>query len=131
MVAVAGANEKVFGITSVTGKHRMTASDVPVYGGYIAVEFTGTYASGDDSTFNAASAIASSRNNGLTATIRDAAWAAPGDEAGANLGADTVATDGTNVTSQLLQDDLSTERADGLMGTFNEPIVYYCTWTEA
>lgn len=135
MTAVAGANLKVYGFTTVNGPHTITSSNLKVMGCYIAAEYTGTYASGDDATFNAVTAIQAARRNGSTPVIRSACWAAPGLETVSavdnKVGANTVAVSSPNVTSQIIQTDLSTERANGAMGTFKEPIVYYVTFTEA
>jgi hypothetical protein len=135
MAAVAGANAQAFGFTTVNGKHLMTSSNVPVLGCYVSCEYTGTYASGDNATLAAGTAIQNARRNGKTVTLRSACWAAPALEtvSGSDnkLGAKTVAVSGGTLTSELTQTDISTERADGAMGTFKEPIVYYCTFTEA
>lgn len=135
MTAVAGANLKVYGFTTVNGPHTITSSNVRVMGCYIAAEFTGTYASGDDATFDARAAIIAARRNNKTPTIRSACWAAPGVETVS--GTDHVRAAGSctvsnpNVVAPILQTDISTERGDSAMGTFKEPIVFYVTFTEA
>lgn len=135
MAAVTGSNVKAWGFTTVNGPHRITSSNVKVMGCYVSAEFTGTYASADNATLDAATAIESARRHGANVTLRSACWAAPGLETVSNtdnkIGANTVAVSGDNVTCQLIQTDLSTERADGAMGTFKEPVVFYVTFTEA
>jgi hypothetical protein len=134
MAAVAGANAQAFGFTTVNGPHTMTTSLARVMGCYISCTYTGTYAGGDNATLAAKTAIETARRTGKAVTLRSACWAAPGLEtvSGSDnkIAAGTVAVSGANITSELLQNDISTEHADAAMGTWKEPIVYYVTFTE-
>jgi hypothetical protein len=94
-----------------------------LYGVYVPVTFTGTYASGDDAEFDPTTALESSQN-GKTYTVLQASQDAGfGREDG-----DIVhfAWDGTTITSNLvtgplLQEDHSTEHAYGLLGEYTDP----------
>ena len=89
----------------------------------VPVTFEGTYASGDDAEFDPTASLEKSRNDKMFTVLQ-----AKGDNWGREDG-DIVhfAWDGTApvsnlVTGPLLQEDHSTEHADGAMGTFTEPI---------
>lgn len=135
MAAVTNINTQVWGFTTVTGPHRMTSSSVQMYGCFLACAFSGTYASADNATIAAVTAIQAARRNGKTPTLRGATLAQVATETVSGtdnvVGAKTVAISSSNITLELTQTDLSTERADGAMGTFKEPLVLYVCFTEA
>jgi len=136
MAAVTNSNTQVHGFTTPAGPApAVTSSTVILMGCYLVTEFTGTYAAADNATIAAKTAIENARRNGKTVTIRDAALSSAAVEtlAGvdANLGAKTIATDGTAITLELTQNDLSTERADGAMGTFKAPLGLFVCFSEA
>lgn len=92
---------------------------------------SGTYAQADDANFTVAALIKSTRKDGKTVTIHQACPVGDGIENGSNIvaGACTVST-GT-ITFPLLQDDASTERANGAMSaTWQKPLTFCVSYFE-
>jgi len=135
MAAVTGTVVAVSGFTSGTGPSRhstISAAEWETFGCFVTVEYSDTgdtYASGDDATFDAAAAIQASMQDGRDVVPMGACFVSAGVENGAIVGAKTVAVSGDNVTSELTQEDLSTERDDGAMSaTWQKPITYFVSW---
>lgn len=131
MAAVTGTVQDAFGFITPIGP-RKTSANAVVESCYAVITFAGTYASADDATVTAAAIatkITSQRRDGKTVTVKQIAFAAPGDEAGALIFASHPTLSGTTFTTQLLQADNSTERADGAMGTWNSGVCFYVNYT--
>ncbi len=129
MAAVTGTVASVHGFSTPAGPKKTSGSKA-IECAIIEVTFAGTYASGDDaSTANVHTAIANARRDGKTIALISAGCVAPGDEAGALIGAKTVATSTNTMTCELTQADLSTERADGAMGAWNSGVMFAVMYT--
>lgn len=129
MAAVTGTVSSVFDFQSPIGPERTTAGAEIVHC-KILVTYTGTYAAADDSsTANVHTAIANSRQDGKTYALVSACWAGFGDEAGAKIGAKTVATSTNTMTATLTTADASTEHADGAMGAWHRGVCFAVTLT--
>lgn len=110
---------------------RRTSAGKPVECCFLTAIFGGTYAQTDNAQITAIPAVlqASMKNN-KTIEIVDACFVAPGDEAGSIVGAKSVAVSaGTTITLELTQGDLSTEHANGALGTFNVPLCFCVSYT--
>ena len=129
MAVVSGSNISVFAHTAPSGP-RFDSSNKSVFNCYIACEFTGTYAQGDNAAVAAVTtAIADSLRSGETIALLDAAFAAPGMESTTAIGAKTVAVSGTGLTMELTGADMSTEHANAALATFTRPMMFFVTYT--
>lgn len=133
MTIVTGTVMGVSGFTSGTGpslKHTISSDEWETEGCYVTVTYpTGTYAAADDSDFDAATAIEACKRDSKKVTLLGAVCVSAGNENGAVVigGACTVAS--SNIKCQLLQEDISTERADGAMSaTWNKPVTYFVAY---
>jgi hypothetical protein len=129
MTVVAGTVQDAFDFAEAQGP---SAAAVKVMTCKVNVIWpTGTYASGDDANFAAATKIAT-RRNGKTPTILQASPLSPGDENGTVIFAQACANAAGTVTCGLTQADLTTERANGAMSAvWNKPITFSVTFTES
>jgi hypothetical protein len=108
---------------------RFNGSNNQVMGCFLTATFSGTYDQGADSQIlTVTTAIQNKRRDGKTVTLLDAAFAAPGDEAGTVIGAKTLAVSGSGLTMELTQSDLSTEHSAAALGSFNVPIAFFVTF---
>lgn len=133
MAIVTGSVVGVSGFTSGTGpslKHTISSDEYETQGCFVSVEYaSGTYAAADDSDFDAATAIQNSTRDGKTVTLLGAVCVSAGDENGAAVfGGPCIVTSG-NIECPLLQEDLSTEHADGAMSaTWNKPVTFFVAY---
>jgi hypothetical protein len=90
---------------------------------FVSVTFpTGTYAAADDAEFDPTEALESSQN-GKTYTVLQAMGVTPGREDGDFVHFGPTGSITSNVVkAPLLQEDHSTEHADGAMGAWTDPI---------
>lgn len=130
MAAVIGTNIQAFGHTTPAGSQRKFSDGIALLTCFLTVgAFTGTYASADDATVDAKTAIQNSRRDGKAVTLYSACAVSPGKEAGVVVGMGPALTiSGTNIVGQLTQADGSTERANGAMGTFDEGLTLAVTY---
>lgn len=136
MAVVPGVVREVSDIRPVLGPslhHTISSVEYEILSCIVTVDYpTGTYASADDSNFNPQTAIQNSMRNGKTVTVLQACFASSGDENGSIVGAGACAVSANVVTNPLLQEDLSTEHADGSMSaTWNRPLGYCVTFRQA
>lgn len=128
MAVVTGTLVDVFGITTPTGPHRESGG-TNIYSAYITATFSGTYAQADNAQILAVDAsIQSALRDGRTVTLLDAAFAAPGDEAGTAIGAKTVAVSGSDLTMELTGADMTTEHAGAALGTMAYGVCFFVTF---
>jgi hypothetical protein len=136
MAVVSGTVNEAFGFSRAHGApptHTVSAAEQNIEHCYVGVTYeSGTYAAADNSNFSPATVIQNTRRNGKTVTILSAACVGAGDENGALIFGDACTVSANVVTNQLLQEDLSTERADGAMSaTWNRNVVYAVSYYQA
>lgn len=128
MAAVTGTVQSV-ALHSTPFGPKKDSSGNEVLACLVVVTFAGTYAAADDSsTASVNTAIANARRDGKTVTLIDACFCAPGSLAGSIVGANSTAVSGGTVTAQLTGSDLSTELANGALGTWDHGIGFYVTY---
>lgn len=128
MAVVNGSNVSVFGHTAPHGIRKDSSGNL-YYGCYVSANFTGTYAQADNAQIqNVHTAIAGSLRSNRTITLIDAAFAAPGNEAGAFLGAKTVAISTNDITFELTSGETTTEHANAAVGAMTEPLVLFVSY---
>lgn len=133
MAAVTKLAVSVFG-HSTPGGPKKFSDNKEILHCFVAATFQGTYASaGDANILLLTTEIANSRRDGKTIALLPGgtSFVAPGKEAGAVVGAKTVAVSGTGITCELTQADGTTEHADGVLGVFDEPVIFSVAYTEA
>lgn len=132
MATLSGSNIQVYGHTTSTGPIYDSAGKA-VWNCFLTCEFSGTYAQADNANILLVTdAIADSLRSGETIALLSAAFSSPGIEAtNTVLGAKTVAVSGTGLTLELTGADLSTERANGALGTMVRPLNFYVTYTRS
>ncbi len=135
MAVVAGVVKEAYNFVEEAGNSPVTNSgSTPskMLRCFVTVEYpTGTYASADDANFAPATLIQNERRNGKTVTIRQASFVSPGVENGTVLAAGACTVSAGTITHPLLQEDLSTERANGAMAAFDKPLTFCVSFTEA
>lgn len=129
MAVVTGTVQEVWGFQRPAGNsqhHTISAKEQELDCCFVSVIFDdGTYADADEAQFDPTTAIENSLRDGKTVAPLDAACVRAGVENGSIIGANTVTISSDNVKCRLLQEDLSTERADGAMSsTWTDPIVF-------
>ena len=129
MAVVTGTVQAVSGFTSGTGpslKSTISSDEYETECAFLTVTYpSGTYASADDSRFDAVTAIQNSRRDGKTVSLLGACFVSAGDENGAVIGAAACSVSTSYIVAGLTQEDLSTERADGAMSaTWNKPLTF-------
>ncbi len=131
MAVVSGT---VVGVTSIaTPAGPQTTSDgKEIKCCIIDVTFpTGTYASaGNAQVLLVGAAIQSFMRTGKTIAMVDCAFAQCGVEDALLVGAKTVAPSTQTLTCELTTADLSTEHADGAMGTWTSGVKFFVSYTE-
>jgi hypothetical protein len=134
MAVVVGTVQGVHGFTVIRGDQPALTdtSEYQIVGCFVDVTWpSGTYAQADDANFAAATAIAAARRNGKTPSVLQAAFADCGKENGSLVGADACTNSAGTVTCALLQEDLSTERANGAMSsTWQRPVTFFVSFKE-
>jgi hypothetical protein len=129
MAVVTGTVQEVWGFQRPAGNslhHTISSKEQELECCFVSVTFeSGTYADADEAQFDPTTAIENSKRDGKTVAPLDSCCVRAGDENGSIVGASNVTISSDNVKCRLLQEDLSTERADGAMSsTWNEPIVF-------
>lgn len=134
MAVVSGTVKRAYGFTTVRNDQVSTTdtSEYVVWGCFVDVTWpSGTYAQADDANFAPATVIAATRRNGKTPTILQAAFADAGNENGAIVGAGACTVTTGTVLCPLLQEDLTTEHANGAMSaTWNRAVTFYVSFKE-
>jgi len=133
MAAVTGTVQGVAGFTSGTGpspKHTISSDEYETEGAFVTVTFpAGTYAAADDAVFDAATAIQNSKRDGKTVTCLGGVFVSAGLENGTVVGAGACTISSGNIKCPLLQEDLSTEHADGAMNaTWTRPLTFFVAY---
>lgn len=130
MAILSGTILAVHGLTTSTGPAEDSAAK-RVYNCHVVAEFSGTYAQADDAQILAVpTAIQDSLRSGGTVALLDAAFAQAGIEGTSTvIGAKTVAVSGANITLELTGGDLSTEHANGALGTMARPLDFFVSYT--
>lgn len=128
MAVVTGTVAQPFGFQTPAGpslNHTISSVEYETFCAFVPVTWvSGTYASGDNANFNPAAMLETTRD-GKTVTVLQACCVQAGQENGAIIGADACTVSANVVTCQLLQENLSTERADGSMSaTWERPVVF-------
>lgn len=133
MATVEGVVQGVAGFTAGTGpslKHTISSDEYETEGAFVTVTWpSGTYAQADDASFDAATAIQNAKRDGKTVTLLGAVFVSAGDENGAVIGAGPCTVSTGDILCGLLQEDLSTERANGAMSaTWNKPLTFFVAY---
>lgn len=133
MAAVPGTITGIHGITSPKGDFSQNGSGLPILGAFIDFTVTGTYVQGGSggwSITGVPTALQGFLHNGKTIVILQAAFACPGDEQGTLIGSGQVTVSGSTLSGLLLQPDMATEHAAGVLGTIDIPITLFISYTE-
>lgn len=133
MAITVGTALDAFGFTKPTGPSEastISSTETETESCYITVDYTGTYASGDDSTFNPLAVIQAHKRDGKTPVILGAVFCSAGlDSAGVIYGAGpTTAIVAGLITAPLTAEDLTTERADGAITAGDRPVCWLVTY---
>lgn len=133
MAVVTGTVHDAWGFQRPAGNslnHTISSSEYELDMCFVSVTFpSGTYADADEGVFDATTVIESNLRDGKTVAPVDAAFVRAGTENGAIIGALVTGVSSDNVTCRLLQEDLSTERADGAMSaTWGDKMVFAVTF---
>jgi hypothetical protein len=127
MAVITGTINNVWGFSTVLGPTKSSDSPPQEFMTcFVSASFSGTYAQADNAQLLLVpDAIESRWRKGVTITLLDAGFAAPGDEADVPLGANTVAVSGSTITFQLTGGDLVTEHANAALGTMSRDVAFF------
>lgn len=133
MAVVTGTVHTAWGFSRPVGNsmhHTISAKEQEVDFCFVTVTFpAGTYADADEAQFDPTAAIEGNLHNGKTVVPIGACMARGGKENGSIVGASVTGVSGNNVAVRLLQEDLATERADGVMSsTWEDVLVFGVTY---
>lgn len=129
MATLSGTVVAVDEFTTTVGPVKI-GSNKTVYNCKVAFTITGTYVQAENAQLLAVpTAINAFTRKGDTIVLLDAAFSAPGDEAGTAIGAKTVAVSTNDITFELTGSDMTTEHAGALLGTITRPITLFVSYT--
>jgi len=130
MAVLTGTISSIHNFSTVVG-NRTDGSGNSVMCCLLAATFSGTYAQADNAQLTLVpTAIKDSMRLESTVTLLSAAFAQRGLESTTPIGAGPLCTvSGTSITFQLTGSDLTTEHASAALGTMNEPIWFFVSFT--